>query len=211
MDLLFSVAYHDVQRCCGGLEYFVQCLYSNQSTINGLPDWSMDYQNWVQLLNSVEFWIQLPFRIVLCVASFRITRRLTNVLCWPVDSGHQVPDAASYGRTTTEAAIKYVAAKRKLRTWLRPEGDQWWKTIQNWSIGTPRAKVLRMFLVRSSTVEGRLPRSFIESSRCCLLPKETLVYSQCTTGTRRLGPATFGYRQLGPATPQSWYKWVRDA
>src|SRR6218665_3043363 len=54
--------------------------------------------------------------------------------------------------------------------------------------------------------EGRLPGSFIESSHCCLLPKETPVYSQCTTGTRRLGPATFEYRQLGTATSQSWYK-----
>jgi len=65
----------------------------------------------------------------------RTLRRLTSVLRWPVYIRlHLVPEVARYGRTTTEAGRKYVASKRKLRTGLRPEIGQWWKTIENSSI-----------------------------------------------------------------------------
>lgn len=45
------VAYPDLRRCCGGLECFIQCLYSYQSTMKGL------HEPRIQLLNSIELWI----------------------------------------------------------------------------------------------------------------------------------------------------------
>ena len=75
------------------------------------------------------------------VGGLGTSRRLTNV---SPTGGDKDPEAVRYAGTTMETARKYVAVKWKLRTGLRPEVGQWWKTNKNSSIRSQRKKILRM-------------------------------------------------------------------